>query len=203
MEKPNLVGKRFGRLLVIASTVSEHNRSRWVCKCDCGSTCIKTGKYMRQGLTQSCGCIKREQNIEQVKKLCENNTLPDGEASSNLLYAVYRWQAKKRGYCFELSRKEFREITSRPCWYCGIEPKQIFKGSSCKTSYTYNGIDRQDNSQGYKVENAVACCKPCNLSKGKQTVTEFLKRCQSIAKQNSKTLAEMTNANDLQVIDNK
>jgi hypothetical protein len=203
MEKPNLVGMRFGRLLVTASTVSKHNRSRWICQCDCGTICVKTGKYMRSGKSLSCGCIKREQSVELVKKLHEDNILPEGVASCNLLYAVYRWQAKKRGYCFELSRDEFREITSQDCTYCGIEPKQVFQGSSCKTPYTYNGIDRQDNKVGYTRENAVPCCKPCNLSKGKQTVAEFMKRCRAIAEKNSKTLAEMTNGDRYPTIDNK
>lgn len=152
---------------------------------------------MRQGLSKSCGCIKQEQNIELAAKMSKGNELPEGESSCNLLYAIYRHAAKKRGYCFELSREDFRRLTSQNCSYCGIEPKQIFRGSTCKTPYTYNGIDRQDNTRGYVLDNAVPCCKPCNLSKGKQTLAAFLKRCQDIVKQNSKTLAEMTSVNSL------
>lgn len=37
----------------------------------------------------------------------------------------------------------------------------------------YNGIDRQDNSIGYKTENCVPCCKFCNLAKSKFTIKEF------------------------------
>jgi hypothetical protein len=196
MKKPNLVGKRFGRLLVIASTVSKHNRSRWICRCDCENTCVKTGKYMRQGLSMSCGCIKREQNIELAKKMTKGNELPAGESSRNLLYATYRWHAKERGYPFELTREEFQKLTSQNCSYCGIEPKQIYQGSTCRAPYVYNGIDRQDNTRGYVSDNCVPCCKPCNLSKGKQTLAAFLKRCQDIVRQNFKTLAEMTNGND-------
>jgi len=180
MDKPNLVGERFGRLVVTASTESKHNRSRWVCQCDCGEACIATGKTLREGKKKSCGCIKREWSRENAPALHKNNTLPEGVASCNLLYAVYRWQAANRGYAFELSKEDFRSLTSQKCFYCDKVPAQIHRGSSCSTPYIYNGIDRQDNSVGYTLGNSVPCCKACNLSKGKRTVQEFLQSCQSV-----------------------
>lgn len=30
----------------------------WKCKCDCGSIIVTTGKSLRAGTTQSCGCLK-------------------------------------------------------------------------------------------------------------------------------------------------
>jgi len=192
MDKPNLVGERFGRLLVIAPTESKHNRSRWICQCDCGESCVATGKTLREGKKKSCGCIKREWNKQNQPILAKFNTLPDGVASCNLLYAVYRWQAARRNYPFELSKEDFRSLTSQNCFYCGKIPLQVHHGASCKTPYTYNGIDRQDNSLGYTLKNAVPCCRSCNLSKGKRTVEQFVASCQSVVNhQNSKKSAEM------------
>jgi hypothetical protein len=195
MDKPNLVGERFGRLTVIAKTDSKHNRSRWVCLCDCGQTCISTGHALQSGRKKSCNCLRREVSQQKAKVLHISNTLPDGEASFNLLYAVYRWQAEKRNLTFELSKDDFKRLTKGNCFYCGKEPKQIHFGSSCKTPYTYNGVDRQDNQLGYLVSNSVSCCKTCNDMKRTRTVKEFLNACESVTiHMNFKKSAEMTDS---------
>ena len=62
MPKPiDLTGKRFGRLVVIQrATNSKEGRTRWLCKCDCGNERIILGKSLRNGRTQSCGCLNKE-----------------------------------------------------------------------------------------------------------------------------------------------
>lgn len=52
----NLVGERHGRLVVIEK--SQKGRSRWICKCDCGS--IKEYATNKFFTYKSCGCLKRE-----------------------------------------------------------------------------------------------------------------------------------------------
>lgn len=59
MRKINLIGQRFGRLLVI----SEAPKGKWgklqyLCKCDCGKISINQSGYLRAGDTKSCGCNK-------------------------------------------------------------------------------------------------------------------------------------------------
>lgn len=121
-----------------------------------------------------------------------NNTLPSGEASFNLLYATYRWHAEKRQLPFELDKDDFKSLTSDLCFYCGKKPEQVFHGSSCKTAYTYNGIDRQNNQFGYTHKNSVSCCGVCNDMKRTRTVEEFISACASIANyHNHKKSAEM------------
>ena len=54
----DLVGKRFGRLTVIKKAESKPDgRVRWLCKCDCGKEKIILGQLLRDGMTQSCGCL--------------------------------------------------------------------------------------------------------------------------------------------------
>ena len=62
----NLKGQRFGRLVVIEKFYdTEHqykNRNaRWICQCDCGNQKIIVGTDLRNGKTQSCGCLHKEQ----------------------------------------------------------------------------------------------------------------------------------------------
>jgi hypothetical protein len=180
MDKPNYVGERYGRLVVIASTESKHNRSRWICQCDCGNRCVATGASLRSDKKRSCGCLRREVSAERARLNSLNNTLPEGEASFNLLYSTYRWQAEKRKLEFNLSKQDFRELTSGNCFYCGLAPVQEYFGSSCNGVYLYNGVDRQDNNVGYTLTNCAPCCKTCNDMKRTRTVEEFLKACESV-----------------------
>lgn len=66
--KSNLLGKKFGRLTVIEETNERKNRQViWRCKCDCGNIVLVRTNSLKQGLTTSCGCYKRE-IAKQVSK---------------------------------------------------------------------------------------------------------------------------------------
>jgi len=58
----NLVGKRFGKLLVVALSPERTPRggTRWICKCDCGGEAtVRTVNLGRN--TNSCGCAHYSQ----------------------------------------------------------------------------------------------------------------------------------------------
>ena len=63
----NLVGQRFGRLVVISfegyKTYKSGRRRLWKCKCDCGKEKIIEGASLRNGDTTSCGCYQKEQAL--------------------------------------------------------------------------------------------------------------------------------------------
>ena len=56
MKRIELVGQRFGRLVVKAFIGSE----MWACECDCGNSHISQGRHMRSGEARSCGCITKD-----------------------------------------------------------------------------------------------------------------------------------------------
>lgn len=59
--KLDLTGQRYGKLLVIREEPSSApGEPRWYCKCDCGSTTIKTTHSLRSSGCKSCGCLHRE-----------------------------------------------------------------------------------------------------------------------------------------------
>lgn len=64
MKRNNLLGRKFGRLTVIAEAeprVSESGRkSRWKCLCECGNYVIADGSNLCTGHTRSCGCLSIE-----------------------------------------------------------------------------------------------------------------------------------------------
>lgn len=158
----DLIGERFGRLVV-----SDYvGNSLWLCVCDCGNSVnVKTNK-LRSGNTKSCKCYRNT-------LLAKERTLGSGYANFKEVLRHYIKEAKRRGYVFELSEESCHKIMKMDCYYCGIEPSQIYKHGDCFGDFVYNGMDRYDNTLGYIEGNVVPCCKDCNYAKRAMSVQEF------------------------------
>jgi len=75
-------GTRFGRLTVIErSTNNNQGRSMWKCKCDCGNEVDVSGVYLRNRMTQSCGCLRSKGEFKIAQLLIENNITFEKEKS--------------------------------------------------------------------------------------------------------------------------
>lgn len=159
----DLTGRRFGRLIVIKFHERIKNRGTfWLCMCDCGNEKIIRATNLKSGDTKSCGCWAREHNAK-----------PAGEASFIKLYLHYRGQAQMRGLLWKLTKEEAKRLFTSSCFYCGAAPSQVIYRKRANGSFTYNGIDRVDNKQGYSIENCVACCGQCNRAKTDMSINEF------------------------------
>ena len=185
--KDNIVGKRFGNLLVLEYVGQKleipsrpYGVSTFLCKCDCGVIKeIRGSNLTRKKLsTKSCGCRSIEFLLKAILK-------PHGVASFNFLLSSYKSQARVRGHEFLLSEDEFRNLTSSNCHYCGVEPRQYPKSYKKKGirngDYLYNGLDRKDNTAGYTINNVVPCCWSCNNLKKAIGYDDFLYRVQRIS----------------------
>jgi hypothetical protein len=154
-------GQKYNKLTTILQT-TKGKRAAWECSCDCGNTVVVSGSALLSGNTQSCGCLK---------KLLR---LPNQQTAVNRLIRNYKRHAIERGHAWELSKDEFRFITKSNCYYCGIAPFAIAKERDYESShYVYNGIDRRNNKEGYKIGNVVPCCKICNRMKMDLPEDEF------------------------------
>lgn len=57
----NLMGERFGKLVVIGKAAHIRDRPAWLCQCDCGNTSTVQSKQLRrQTGPRSCGCESRK-----------------------------------------------------------------------------------------------------------------------------------------------
>ena len=56
----NLMGRAFGRLTVLARAASLRRRPLWRCRCACGGERVVLAASLRDGKTQSCGCLHVE-----------------------------------------------------------------------------------------------------------------------------------------------
>jgi hypothetical protein len=75
--RPDLTGRRFGRLVAIApaerpARVTGPTRDRrdfWSLECDCGGTRTACHRDLLAGSTRSCGCINRELGDARAQRL--------------------------------------------------------------------------------------------------------------------------------------
>ena len=71
----DLLGKRFGRLVVVGAAPdkidkkSGKHKSQWYCNCDCGTKGkIVVGTALTSGAIKSCGCLHSEAASKQLKE---------------------------------------------------------------------------------------------------------------------------------------
>lgn len=63
---PDLIGKRFERLVVIGMKRVTHPRTKifWLCRCDCGNEVYVETVNLVHNSTKSCGCLRRDHMTE-------------------------------------------------------------------------------------------------------------------------------------------
>ena len=65
----NLIGQRFGRLVVVEKTnLRQHRSIVWKCQCDCGNEHYTYTNILTSGQCQSCGCLQKELNSQRMTK---------------------------------------------------------------------------------------------------------------------------------------
>ena len=161
--KNNLIGKKFGRLVVLKVLPKIIRTDKvWLCSCECGKKIEVRATLLKNGSVKSCGCLRLKYQDREIPAI-------------NRLYARYRYTEKRKGIVFTLSKEEFISLIKKNCRYCGIEPNSVFEeGKKTKIHCVYNGIDRIDSSKGYERGNVVPCCTQCNMAKGTLSVEEFV-----------------------------
>jgi hypothetical protein len=145
-------------------------------------------KYKPLGLAETAKLLNRSYAAVQskAKKLglqpgnCGTRKLPDHQAARKQLFRSYSKAAHNRHYTFDLTRKQFDDLTRRNCFYCGIEPTNKYRGYARDFGLKFNGVDRTDNSLGYTMENCVPCCSTCNMMKHQLTVSQFLSHIRNV-----------------------
>lgn len=68
----NEIGNKYGLLTVIRRAENNKNgRAKWVCQCECGNQIEILGVTLRNGATQSCGCLqkKRTSNANSISEV--------------------------------------------------------------------------------------------------------------------------------------
>ena len=142
-----LVGKRFGRLIVVSESVRHRTgRRRVKCNCDCGSERSVDPRLLVNGKTRSCGCLQKD----IVSALCIAKTTHGMSSSSE-----YESWAKLKSRCTNPNDPKFpsyggRGIKADPRWVNSFEAFLLDMGPKPGPGFS---IDRIDNDRGYDKSN--------------------------------------------------
>lgn len=75
VKKLDLYGIRFGRLTVTSeASRTSSGLTRWNCICDCGGLATCTAANLMRGNSNSCGCYRRDRQVECNTRHGMNNT---------------------------------------------------------------------------------------------------------------------------------
>ncbi len=141
---------------VIKGSKGRHPMTR--CICDCGRERIVRSTKLRRGLVTMCAICAKQDAAKRGAETRRKWT-PDELAIADR-YSVYKANANKKGFAFEISMEFFFSITAQPCAYCGTTEKI--------------GIDRIESSTGYLYGNCAPCCADCNYAKRNLSRESFL-----------------------------
>jgi hypothetical protein len=157
----NLLGQRFGALLVIRPTSKRQNNSAvWACRCDCGSDLDINAAYLKEGWKTSCGCIgqNKERNRNRRTYSCWKHML-------------YR--------CTDPTHKSFEDYGGRGITVCARW--QVFENFFADMGEMPPGLslERKNNNRGYCKSNCKwASTKTQNRNKRDTRLVTFRGRAQ-------------------------
>lgn len=135
----NLIGKRFGRLVVFKRSNSRMvtGEIMWLCLCDCGNTHEVGSPCLRQGVTQSCGCLKRNFTLprKQQKRRSIEEFASDFWKNVDKTETCWIWTKSKnnKGYGCTVRHNGKRAYAHRVSFELAFEEPKLFVLHKCDT----------------------------------------------------------------------
>lgn len=143
MSRPgnSLLGKKYGRLLVLSREPNQGVFSAWKCRCDCGEEIVALGCKLTGARKKSCGCLIAEARVK---------TLTTHGLSRTRAYACHHNMMTR---CYDPACDSYErygavgvkvaEVWHDPAKFCADM-------GECPEGLT---LDRIDNSKGYEPGN--------------------------------------------------
>ncbi len=138
----NIVGQRFGKLLVQAEaptlrTPGGYRKRVFSCLCDCGRTVVVHMGNLRSGTSRSCGCVKR---------------IHGGYGTR--LYSIWRGVVQR---CTVPSYAHYKNYGARGITLCDDwRSFSSFQQWALSSGYADNlTLERKNNDRGYNPSNCV------------------------------------------------
>lgn len=107
----DLTGIRFGRLTPIKFIgINKHNKSIWLCLCDCGKEKSIVSNNFKNGHTKSCGCL----NIEKIKLRFTTH----GHSQNKEKSKIYRTWNNVVQRCYNIKSRYYEDYGGRGITVC-------------------------------------------------------------------------------------
>lgn len=157
----DMTGQRWGKLTVQCRVESRNGETRafWLCGCDCGQQTVVSGKYLRTGVTRSCGCLandwaKRMGSDRAFIATRAEKMTRHGHKRQNQVSAEYRtWLGMKRR-CYDKNCKDFPNWGGKGIGVCD-RWERSFEAFLADMGQRPPGhtIDRLDPTKDYSPDN--------------------------------------------------
>lgn len=141
----NLIGKKFG-LLTVESLAgrSELRQIVWNCKCSCGEKIMVFGNNMKNGHTQSCGCLRLNFGMSKITH---------GHSRKGRVSKTYKtWKGMKER-CQRVKNKHFKYYGGRGIKVCPRWKKFQNFISDMGIAPIGMQIERKNNNGNYEPSN--------------------------------------------------
>lgn len=148
-ERENLIGRTFGRLVVLFRT---ERRQKYVCRCVCGNTTTVRGFDLISAKTRSCGCLRRDRNSDRLLVHGHSKTPNGGRATAEYTAWLNINQRTTNPRRDDFDRYGGAGITISPTWR-GQDGFQRFLADVGARPSPHHSIDRIDGSRGYEPGN--------------------------------------------------
>jgi len=185
MKKLDLVGKKFGYLMVIEEAdVTPAGHLKFKCKCDCGNIAVRTGTSIIRSKFSSCGCYKPPsgsnsphwQGVGEISAGWFHNKIIRAANGSKGNRKIKEVDVDIE-YMWELFLKQ-----NKRCALSGLELTFPKNGTTFELSKSTASVDRIDSNKGYIKGNVQFVHKDINLMKNVLNIEYFIEMCKLIAK---------------------
>lgn len=159
----DLTGQKFGLLTVIKQSRERAKRVvKWECRCDCGAIKIVRSDSLKNGYTQSCGCLRHIPFKERVRTHVKNRV----ETKEYKMFTSAKHRAKKAAIPFTITLKDI--VIPEICPVLNI-PIFTKEGEHCPNAPS---LDRFIPELGYVPENITVISYKANTIKNNATKEE-------------------------------
>jgi hypothetical protein len=141
----SVVGKRFGRLIVLRFAFSRKTYRHYECRCDCGEVKVVSYHSMNAGAIQSCGCLHRERTSAKNKT---------HGMSRKRIYKVWHSMISR---CHNSKSKAFKWYGARNISVCK-RWRNSFVNFLYDMGYpptSKHSLDRENNNGNYTPRNVI------------------------------------------------
>ncbi len=145
MKPIDMVGRKFGRLVVLEKAASTRHGLQWSCLCSCGSKLAVYGDALRAGRQQSCGCYNQESRHARAT-----------HGESNPKTVEYTLWCAMHDRCSNPRNPHYRNYGGRGIRVCRRWQRyEHFLADMGRRPDPKLTLERVDNDKGYSPSN---CC---------------------------------------------
>jgi len=145
--KIDLMGQKFGRLIVIGIHSRTDKNLYWLCQCECGKIRRNAGYLLRKGIVNSCGCYHRDLITKHGDS---SHYLPNKKVSTE----YFSWESMK-ARCFNPKNQNFCRYGGRGITVCERWKSSYsdFLKDMGRKPFPSATIDRINNDGNYEPSN--------------------------------------------------